>query len=110
MFDVFVISPYTHENPDIMRDRVNEAEKYIAKLTMEGVVAYSTIAAMDHLVRKFELPNDFEYWKTHCIKMVSAAKEVHVLCLDGWEDSVGAQYEIEVAIQQTKKINYITPE
>jgi len=110
MFDVFVISPYTHKNPDVVRDRVNRAEKYIAKLTMEGIVAYSTIAAMDHLVHKFELPNDYTYWKNHCTKMVSAAKEVYVLCLEGWEDSVGVQDEIKVATHHGKTIKYITLE
>ena len=107
MYDIFVISPYTHDDSDIVRNRVDHAEMYLASLTMAGYVAYSTIAAMEHLTKKFDLPTDYAYWKEHCHKMISCAKEVYVLCLDGWEDSVGVQDELSVARELSKKITYI---
>ena len=107
MYDVFVISPYTDDDQNVVCDRVAAAERYLASLTMEDVVAYSTIAAMHHLTVKFSLPNDYEYWKDHCHKMISSAKEVYVLCLDGWENSVGVQDELSIARELNKKITYI---
>jgi len=109
MYDIFVISPYTHPDPDVVCDRAKAAEKYLAFLVKNNMVAYSTIAAMHHLTQEHELPTDYEYWKNHCTKMIESAKEVHVLCLDGWKESDGAQDELAIAMNLGKIITLVDP-
>ena len=107
MLDIFVISPYTHENRWVVIERVLEADLYVAELVRQGKVVYSTVSAMDHVTRLCALPNDWEYWKHHCEQMIASTYEVHVLCLEGWEESEGVQAEIEIAKMFNKKIQYI---
>ncbi len=104
MFDVFVISPYTDINPDITQARVAAADLYIGKLTQQGIVAYSAISAMHHLLDSWKLPNDWKYWEKHCATMIGCAKIVHVLCLDGWDTSVGVAGEIAIARELKKPV------
>ena len=111
--DVFVISPYRGEHgTDVCNDpvvpyRVQAASEYIAELTKQGFVCYSTVSAMHHISVDFDLPKSWEYWKKHCEIMIMHAYEVHVLCLDGWKESEGVQAEIEIAKMFSKKIKYI---
>ncbi len=107
MYDIFVISPYTHTDPDIERERVIQTEAFLAGLTIGGGVAYSTIVAMHHLTEKYELPADYSFWQHHCRTMISCAREVYVLCLDGWKESVGVSDEIRIANDLNKDIKYI---
>lgn len=107
MLDIFVISPYTSASRSIVALRVLEADLYIGELVRQGKVAYSTVSAMDHVTDICNLPNDWAYWKHHCEQMIASTYEVHVLCLDGWEESEGVQAEIEIAKMFCKKITYI---
>ena len=107
MYDVFVISPYTHDDEEVVRKRVEKAEEFIFHLTLEGTVAYSTIAAMHHLTTKYKMPSSYAFWRWHCRTMISCAKEVYVLCLEGWEESEGVTDEIAIATELHKDIKYI---
>lgn len=111
--DIFVISPYRGEQGDdvyadpVVPYRVHAADEYIAELTRRGKICYSTVSAMHHISLDFDLPKSWEYWKKHCNTMIMHAYEVHVLCLDGWEESEGVQAEIEIAKMFSKKITYV---
>lgn len=105
--DIFIISPYTDDDPDVTNRRALEADMYVSELTRQGKVCYSAISAMHHLLHIAELPGTWLYWRMHCERMMQHAYEVHVLCLDGWEQSEGVQAELEIAKMFNKKITYI---
>jgi hypothetical protein len=107
MLDIFVISPYTHPDIAVKECRVLEADYYIGELVRQGKVAYSTVSSMHHITNLCNLPDSWDYWKRHCEMMIASTYEVHVLCLDGWEESEGTQAEIEIAKMFNKKITYI---
>jgi len=109
MFDVFIISPYKDDNFLIETERAVSADLYIGELAHNGVVAYSTISAMHHLLGICDLPEDWSFWKKHCTTMIKSAKEVHVLQLDGWETSEGVIAELEIARTYYKKITFVQP-
>jgi len=109
MFDVFIISPYTAPTVRVESERAVSADLYVGELARNGVVAYSTISAMHHLLGICDLPEDWSFWKKHCTTMIESAKEVHVLQLDGWEDSEGVQGELEIAHALNKPIVFVEP-
>lgn len=109
MLDIFVIVPYTHADEKIVNERVRQADLYVGFLTNECKVVYSTVSAMHHITKLCDLPSTWDYWKLHCEKMISSCEEVHVLCLDGWEESEGVQAELKFAKLFSKKITYVTP-
>jgi hypothetical protein len=104
MIDVFVITPYRHENSKIVEQRVKTVNLYVGSLTQAGLVVYSTVSAMHHLAEMCSLPSDWKYWEKHCATMIECSKVVHLLQLDGWEESEGVQGEIEIANNLNKKI------
>ena len=106
--DIFIISPYTDDDFDVRNRRALEADTYVSELTRQGKVCYSAISAMHHLLYIGELPGTWDYWRMHCEVMMMHAYEVHVLCLDGWEQSEGVKAEIEIAKIFNKKITYVT--
>lgn len=108
MFDVFIISPYTAGNISIESERARDADLYVAELAREGIVAYSTISAMHHLLTICDLPGTWVFWKNHCTKMIRSAKEVHVLELEGWEESEGVAAELEIAAKYNKPVIFIS--
>jgi len=104
---IFIISPYTDPDEDVINQRALEADIYVGELTRQGKVCYSAISSMHHLLHVLELPGTWKYWRTHCEVMMKQASEVHVLCLDGWEQSEGVMAEIEIAKIFNKKVTYV---
>ena len=107
MIDVFVISPYTDDDLEVIAHRVKEAERYVASLVRQGVVVYSTIAAMDHIVKTYQLPSDYPFWQKHCEQMISCSSKVHILMLDGYDESTGVADELQIAVSMGKPITTI---
>lgn len=105
--DIFVVSPYSDDDNDVINQRALDADMYVGELTRQGKVCYSAISAMRHLLSVCGLPGTWAYWRMHCERMMIHASEVHVLCLDGWEQSEGVKAEIEIAKIFNKKITYV---
>lgn len=51
-----------------------------------------------------------DFWLPHCLPMLTAADRVHVLCLDGYRESEGVTWELEVADRAGKPIHFIDSE
>lgn len=109
MYDVFLSCPYSSDDPAEVEYRVLHAEKAIVDLAENGVVAYSTIVTWPPLAKKYRLPFTYDFWRDHCIKMIDSAEKVIVLCIPGWEESIGVQDEIKIARKLGKEIVYHSP-
>lgn len=48
-----------------------------------------------------------EVWYEHCLRILSACDEIHVLMLDGWQESIGMQKEMQYAQGNSISIRYI---
>jgi len=53
------------------------------------------------------MPPEFKFWETYNLAMLSAAKELWVLKLDGWQDSKGVMAEIDAAEITNKFITFV---
>lgn len=107
MFDVFISSPYSDKDDSVVHRRVASSRQYAARLAKDGVLAFSVIAYIHPMLEHDDLPTDYEFWKNMCLTSISVCKEVHVLCIDGWETSVGVQDEISVATSMGKVVKYV---
>lgn len=54
-----------------------------------------------------ELPFDSHWWLGWCLALLSKCKEMDVLMLEGWNESIGVKAEIGFAKENNIKINYI---
>lgn len=102
---VYLASPYTDPDPAVMESRFDEACRAAAALMKKGVFVFSPIAH-SHPIARFGLPLDFEYWKTYDAMMLAFCSRMIVLQIDGWDTSVGVQFEIEIAEKLNMQIEY----
>ena len=96
---VYLASPYTHSKPEVLAERCEAAQKAAARLMRAGVTVFSPIAH-SHGIAGFlpeELRRDNEFWLRQDLPLLARCDELWVLCLPGWEDSLGVQEEIAFA-------------
>jgi hypothetical protein len=94
---VYLASPYSSPNLQVIQSRFDAAEKATAFLLKQSIWAYSPIVHCHVLARKYNLPTDTKYWREYNYAMVSGAKALLVLKLPGWQDSVGVADEVAYA-------------
>jgi hypothetical protein len=99
---IFVILPYRDVNPDVISYRVSMAEKYCAKLMVQGDFPLCITSFGHYLCEHYDLPKEWDYWAQYCREMIRIAKEVHLLKLEGWDTSEGIQEEIKL-LKMTQK-------
>lgn len=95
---IYVCAPYSH--PDIIvRDyRMAAFSNYMAQQLLKGNVVVSPL--MCHYLLPFEpkLKTDWGTWKEYSTTLMERSDEVHVLTLQGWEESTGVQQELQLAL------------
>jgi hypothetical protein len=108
---IYLASPYSHPDPDVMLARFEAACRHAALLMRLGHIVFSPIAhshpvalhgKLDALSHSIWLAQDFWF--------IDHADEVRVLMLDGWRESRGITLEIERARNAGQLIIYDEPE
>jgi len=101
---IYVASPYTHPDPEVRERRYRAVLLYTSKLMKRGYYAFSPIVYGHHM----QVPSLWTQWAPFDRQMLNHCTKLHVLCLDGWDVSVGVQEEIEWA--GNKPILYVEPD
>jgi len=104
---IYVASPYSDKDADVVEERFLAVEKYTAAMLKEEQYLYSPIVHCHSIADKYELPLDFNFWKNYNQAMLSKASLLVVLMLDGWEESKGVTAEIEFAKSCGIEVEYV---
>lgn len=91
---IYVGSPYTHTSIRIEEQRYRNTMWYVVGLLRQRQWAFSPILHCHDMAQRFSLPKDALHWMDYNFAMLSAARELHVLQLPGWESSVGLKSEV----------------
>lgn len=101
----YLISPFSHPDKEIEKQRYLEQQKYHAWLIKEcGAVIIAPIELCYHLHINHGLPGGYEFWKTRDRAFIDITDGVIICEMEGLEQSVGCQDEISYAIAQKKMI------
>jgi len=105
---IYVGQPYSHPDPLVVSRRVNIVANYMSDKVgcKNGFVYYSPICHGQTIHLHAEVAANYEFWKAHSLGMLALASELHVLCLDGWLDSVGLMDEVSFAALNHIPIKY----
>lgn len=106
---IYLCTPYSHPDPFVREERYLKAMKLVRDFLKMGLHVYSPIVHCHELAKVADLPRDQEFWKRYNFTMLAAAETMHILMLDGWEQSVGIQGEVEEAKRLSLPIIYIEP-
>ena len=109
---IYIASPYTHTD-EAIKDFRNKAVAIATGYLMNKYPDLSFFSPICHthpIARLCNIKGDWEYWKHQDEAMLSRCDELWVLCLDGWEESVGVTAEIGIAKELGLEIKYVCPQ
>ncbi len=104
---IYIAAPYSYKDKQVVEHRVKTVCEYSAKLLEGEISCISPITTGTGILLHADLPTDFEFWKRLSYDLLKVSDEVHILMLDGWEESIGVKAEIEFAMAFGKTIKYI---
>ena len=94
---IYIASPYSHNNEDTEYSRFEQVCEYAGAMMRAGKNIYSPIAHSHPIAERVGLPTGWEYWHQLDHAMITRCTELHVLQIDGWQESVGVAAEIKIA-------------
>lgn len=103
---IYLASPYSHEDPAIKQERYMKVMEATARLLQTGHFIYSPIVHCHAMAVEYDLPTGFDFWKNYDFDMIESSEQLYVLCLDGWDRSIGVLAEIEFARSWNLTITY----
>jgi len=86
--------------------RFQLATRYAAKLFAAGEIVYSPITMGHPINEELDEPGTWEQWERFDRAYLSLSHRMVVLCLPGWEESMGVQAEIRIARELGIPIDY----
>lgn len=105
---IYLATPYTDKDHDVMERRFNTACIAAGKLMLAGNVVFSPIAHTHPIAVRCELPREWDFWKKYDTEMIAASKYLIVLKMPGWEKSRGVKAEIEIARNLGIPVQYVS--
>lgn len=104
---IYLASPYSHEDPLIMKTRFLLAEQATAILLQRKAWVYSPVVHCHELAAKHSLPTNFAYWQEYNIDMLRRCDAFYILAVSGWKESKGVTAELTVAQMLGLKIAHM---
>lgn len=105
---IYIASPYSHPDKSVREQRFRDACHYASVLFQSGELAFSPIAHSHPIAVIGDLHLGFSFWQEFDLKAMGMCDAVHVLMLDGWEESKGVKSEIEHAQSIGLEIHYVS--
>ncbi|MCK9326206.1 MAG: DUF1937 family protein [Bacteroidales bacterium] len=93
-----------------MWGRFWQVNRVAGELMKRGYVVFSPISMTHPIAGVCSLPGTWDFWKLQDLPFLDWADELHVLCISGWDTSVGVTAEVEYFRAAGKPINYVDPE
>lgn len=105
---VYLASPYTHPLKSIMASRFEAVMNSVAECAKHGVPVYSPIVHWHVPAIIHNLPPTEDFWREQNAGMLTGCRELWILCLPGWNDSRGIEWEQSKVWHRTTPI-YVLP-
>ena len=97
---IYLGSPYSHLDPEIMLQRFESVKRLTASLLVAGHHVYSPIVHCHELAHDFDLPKDGPFWEDYNFAMLGVASQLWVHMQDGWNESKGLEGEMDQWMKQ----------
>lgn len=94
---IYLAQPYSHPSRQVRLARYKIGEFMTWRGISVGEIIFAPIVHFHKLAENFNLPGEFEFWKTLDEGFLKFAYKIRVLELPGHRESKGLQHEIEFA-------------
>lgn len=99
-------SPFSYPDSEVRRRRFEAVCRAAAELIGQGRSVFSPIAH-SYEICAYGLPLDWQFWQKHDRRYLEVCDEAVVLMLDGWQESIGVQAEINIARELNKPVSFL---
>lgn len=106
-FLYYLAAPYSHPDKAVIDERMEIFCKVDARLIDAGYHTVSPLSKHFILNYGYNLGGDWAYWGEYSKKLLSLCHAMFVICIDGWETSVGVLEEIKLARQLNIEVIYL---
>lgn len=103
MIKVYLACPYYHPGKIVMEDRFERVCEKTAELMEMGYVVFSPISH-SHRIKEYVTKDNWKFWRRQDLPLIKWCDEFHILCLEGWKESIGVNEELDYANLLNKKI------
>lgn len=107
---VYLAVPYTSPDPAVMQYRYDMVNLAAGKLLQEGHAVYSPISQTHVIASVCDLPKEWAFWRRMDEEFLACCRELAVLQLPGWTESIGVQDEMAYATEYQIPITFLDPE
>lgn len=104
---IYLATPYSHSDHEVMKRRFDKVNRIAAKLMAQGLHIYSPISHTHPIAEVGNLPKGWDYWEEYDRKILAVCGKLMVYKQEGWDQSLGVKGEIEIAKQYNLPIEYI---
>lgn len=102
---IYVAGPYRHKDAAVIQERMEVVYRVMADLMREGQNCCSPML-MHAVVKRHDLPNNFEFWDNYSFDMLGRCSSMMVIRQHGWDRSKGVEAEIKFALERGIPITY----
>ena len=105
----FVSSPYNHNSVSVRSAHFEDVCKVCAHFAAElRMIVYSPIVHWHPIAAIYDLPKGHEYWKEADETMLSKAREMIIIHMEGTEESAGIENETRFCNQNNIPIRHFS--
>lgn len=105
---LYIASPYTHEDPEVMERRYEEVFRFTQNLLQTGVVAFSPIVYGRAFHVREVMAGHYKAWQQFNDEMILRSDAVYVYQIPGWKTSKGVQHEIIFAKMNNVPVRFFS--
>lgn len=91
---IYLASPYTHPDPDVMLSRVAQSAIAAGQLMQEDYHIYSPLVHCHSIASAMKAEKPYDFWISHCLHILETCNHLVVLPLQGWKTSKGVALEV----------------
>lgn len=103
----YLAVPFSHRNHTVKWNRFVACTKVAARMTESGITVFSPITHSAPMELLAGVKGTWDMWRVHDFRYIGCCKEMFVLCLPGWESSLGVTAEREHATELGMPVYYV---
>lgn len=105
----YLAAPYSDPDRRVVAERIRQFCLKAVEIEKAGYY-HVTSGLYNHLLLQYsDLPGDWSFWGSYSETLLRKADLVYVLCLPGWQQSIGVQEEIRIAHEANIPVVYLDP-
>ena len=107
---IYLAVPYSNPSPRVRHERFEAVNRFAAIVMQQGHGVFSPISHSHPIEEHFTEAKSWSFWQLQDLPILRVCESVLVLCLDGWEQSVGVAGEVAEATKLGIPVYYINPQ